>query len=130
MVFSSANNLPAIRAKYTLDFLEIPIMVRATLGWGAVRPYLFAGPNFGIRLKASSDNTSAGGSQSYNVKDQIGSTNVSIEVGAGVGYKFAENTTLTGDARYSYGLVNLSRTDGDSWKTRDVRVMIGLLFRL
>ena len=53
--FAAADNLPAITSRYKVDFIEIPIDLRYNFGNSGFQPYVFAGPNFGIRINAKAE---------------------------------------------------------------------------
>lgn len=122
------NALPPIDTTYKLRFLECPIELKATFGTAAVRPYVFAGPSIGLRLSAKSENSSGGRSDEVDAADQFKRANVSIDGGGGISFALGPRAVLLAEARYSYGLTNLAQANGDSWKTRDLRVLAGLGF--
>ncbi len=112
-------------ATYRLDYLELPLTARATFGSGALRPYFFAGPNVGFRLSAKVD-TSAG---SADFGDATRTTDIAIDLGAGVAYRTVRGPKLLLEGRYSVGLVNVfSGVPGGTVNTRDLKILAGVAF--
>src|SRR5712692_396677 len=111
-------------ATYKFDYVEVPITLKATLGSGPVRPYLFAGPNVGFRVAAKA----AVPEGSVDFKDQTKLNDVALDFGAGVVYQLDARTALVFDVRYSLGLMNVIK-GGDpdsSSKSRDVKLLVGV----
>lgn len=114
-------------ATYRLDYLELPLTARVTLGSGAFRPYLFAGPDVGFRLSAKVE-TAAG---STDFGDATRTTDIALDLGAGVAYRTAGGTKLLLEGRYSVGLVNVfSGLPGGTVNTRDLKILAGVAFAL
>lgn len=115
------------KATYRLDYLEFPLTARATLGSGALRPYLFAGPNVGFRLSANVE-TAAG---SADFRDATRTTDIALDLGAGLGYRTAGGAKLLLEGRYSVGLVNVfSGLPIGTVNTRDLKILAGVAFAL
>jgi hypothetical protein len=113
-----------------VDYFEIPVSLLAKFGAGAVKPYIFAGPTISFLLSAKTESDSI-----RDIKDQTESNEFSLDVGAGVAFTVAPKTSLTGDVRYSLGLTKLNKPSSDpldtsTWKSRDIKVFVGLLFTL
>ena len=141
-----ADRNESVKETYKLEYLEIPVHVKAQFGVGALRPYIFAGPNLGILLSAKIDEeiplAFAGAeyrqSGTRDIKDQTSSTNFGFDFGAGVAYDVTANVSLLVDARYSVGLTNIAKSPDpndqsfhpESWKSRDIKVLAGVLFVL
>jgi hypothetical protein len=72
------------------------------------------------------------------IRDRFTSTNFAVDFGAGVTYDVAVDIQLIMDVRYSLGLSNIAKPPDpndqsfqpDSWKSRDIRVLVGVLFAL
>src|SRR5258706_14848219 len=82
--FAAAQGLPPITSHYKLDFIEIPITVRYHFTNGNWQPYVFGGPNFGIRINAKAESDSGGPTLTEDVGDQFRRMNVALKAGAGV----------------------------------------------
>ena len=114
------------KATYRLDYLEFPLTAKATFGSGPLRPYLFAGPNVGYRLSADVDT----GSSSADFRDATRTTDIGVDLGAGVSYRLSRGTGLLLEGRYSVGLVNIFSTGpaGGTVNTRDLKILAGVTF--
>lgn len=122
---------------YNLSYLEIPVNIRFDIGSQAFGVYALAGTNIGTLLSASreynrsQDNTG----ENSQINEFLTPMNMALELGGGVGIGLGGGATLFADARYSFGLVEIS--DGDqsvlnrnSWTPRDLKVVSGVRFRL
>ncbi len=116
------------QATYRLDYLELPLTAKATFGSGPLRPYLFAGPVVGFRLSASVET----GSSSSDFQDATRSTDLGLDLGAGLLYRLNPRTALLLEGRYSVGLVNIFNTGpaGGTVNTRDLKILAGVTFAL
>jgi opacity protein-like surface antigen len=117
---------PSGKATYRLDYLEFPLTAKATFGSGPLRPYLFAGPNVGIRLSADAETESGSG----DFQDATRTTDIAVDLGAGVSYRLSGGTALLLEGRYSVGLVNVFNTGpaGGTVNTRDLKILAGVTF--
>lgn len=116
-------------AKGDLDYLEVPVLVKAKFGALKMHAYLFAGPSFGFNLNAKGSL----GDFSSDFKDQAASLAISGDIGGGGAFQLQKYIYLNADVRYSHGFTNaLDKSVGDigSWYSRDIRLMGGLLFHL
>lgn len=112
-----------------LSYLEFPILGKAKFGSIARHAYIVAGPNIGINL-TSEGNTAFGG---FEADDAVAPVNFALDGGIGGGIQLAKYIYLTLDARYSFGLINILEDEiagVEDWKTRDIKLMGGLLFHL
>lgn len=111
-------------ATYKFDYVEVPLTLKATLGSGPIRPYVFAGPNVGFRVAAKA--AVPGGSVDF--KDETKLTDVALDFGAGIVYQLDAKTALVFDVRYSLGLTNVitGGDPGSSSKSRDVKLLFGV----
>ncbi|HQQ78473.1 MAG TPA: porin family protein [Thermoanaerobaculia bacterium] len=116
------------KATYRLDYLELPLTAKATFGSGPLRPYLFAGPVVGFRLSATAES----GSSSGDFKDSTRSTDLGVDLGAGLLYRLNPGTALVLEGRYSVGLVNIFNTGaaGGTVNTRDLKILAGVTFAI
>jgi opacity protein-like surface antigen len=114
------------------NYIEVPILLKAKLGNSIAKPYLFAGPAFGICTSAQVEGEAEGTSASTDIKDQTESMNVSIDFGGGVEYPLNSITSIFGDVRYSLGLTNIDKTSGDTGteKTTGIEILAGVKFHL
>lgn len=111
--------------EFKLDYLEIPILLRANLGTGSTRGYLLAGPsfNFNVRSRAVSK-TPADTTSEEDISDEIAKFELALTLAGGV-----ELGSLVLEGRFSKGLTNLV-TDvlEDDIKHRTFSVLVGLRF--
>lgn len=110
-----------------LDYLEVPVLLKAKFGAIKSHAYVFAGPSLGFNLSAD------GEFGAFDVDDIEPAMTISGDVGVGGGFQVAQYVFLTGDVRYTYGFNNALEEDvGDveSWKARDIRFMLGILFHI
>ncbi len=124
----SLEGLPPISGKYRLDSIDFPATLHFNFGEKAVQPYLFAGVDVSTLIKAENTNTSAGATQTFDVKNEFDRTNFGLVGGGGAFFHLGHAMAITVDARYVYGLTNIARHTGFSWKTRDIQVLGGFLF--
>lgn len=110
-----------------LDYLEIPLLLKAKFGAIGSHAYVFAGPSLGINL------SSEGEFGIVDVEVEPAPMVFSGEVGVGGGFQIAQYVFLNADARYSHGFTNALEEDAgdiDSWMNRDFRFMLGVLFHI
>ena len=123
----------------TYNYLEIPILIKANVGTGNLRPFVFAGPSFGIFLSGSyhdfdgiADLVNPDGSIPASA---VRSPDISAVLGAGLSMKLSIGQILFIDAAYALGLVNISKPETyyyqpSSIKSGDIRLAAGILFSL
>ena len=64
------------------------------------------------------------------IKDETKSNEYSLDFGGGVAFSIAWDVYLTADVCYSLGLTDIIKSNESSWKSRDIRLLVGLLFNL
>lgn len=128
--------------EFNLNYFEIPILLKANLGTGDIRPYIFAGPSFGFFLSGTENTNTATSSgivsnsitATQPIADStVKSPDISAVFGAGVSLKLSSGQLLFIDAAYALGLVNIVNTnlgDNTTVKSRDIRIAAGILFPL
>jgi hypothetical protein len=107
----------SITTDLNATYLEVPLVLRVTFPSGNWRPYLFAGPSFGVLLSASGKShlaLSTGGlpfalgiDSTENEKGQLTSTDISGYLGSGIAYNFPGGATLFIEAGYAFGLASI-----------------------
>ena len=114
------------KATYRLDYVEVPLTAKATFCSGPLRPYLFTGPAVGFRLSAKTETSQTSG----DFTDFTRSTDLGVDVGAGVLYRLDGGAALLLEGRYSIGLVNVfdSGPAGGTVNTRDLKILAGVKF--
>lgn len=125
--FGAFGNITS--AEGDLDYLEVPVLIKAKFGALKAHAYAFAGPSFGFNMKAKGSL----GDFSSDFKDQAASLAISGDIGGGAGFQVRQYVYLTADVRYSHGFTNaLDKSVGDigSWYSRDIRLVAGVLIHL
>ena len=117
------------KAEGDFNYLEIPVLAKAKFGATTAHVYAFAGPSLGLKL--SSEGRYAGFTDAF--EDEAASFTISGDIGAGGAYQLSRYVYLNADVRYSHGFTDaLEKSVGtiDTWFSRDVRLMAGILFHL
>ena len=123
-------------AKVKVDYITIPVLVKAKFGTSSVKPYLFAGPNIGIQLSSEVVAEGGGQSQTTDIDSITSSTDFAIDFGGGAEFEVAPMVSITADARYSLGLSNIVDVTTQpgatepSAKSRGFQILVGVLFRV
>jgi hypothetical protein len=125
----------------TLDYLEIPILLKAKFGSGNLKPYMFAGPSVGVLLSGKETNSPVIQNESgFNVPlYQKNQPSISAVAGLGLSFDLGSGAYLFFDAAYAWGLTDDSFGQvgtGYSGETlykaasRDIRIAAGIMFPL
>jgi len=118
-----------------MEYLEIPVLIKAKFGNGDLKPFIFAGPNIGFLLSAKNDlnaNIQEQGSN-VDVKADFKSLDLSIDLGAGGEYQVYPTVSLFANARYSLGLSDLNNTNASfnpTIRSQGIQILMGILFTL
>ena len=116
------------------NYFEIPISVKAQFGTSALKPYIFAGPTLSFLLMAESESEFQGQISNNDIKNETASTELSLDIGAGVACEIAPTTSITADIRYTLGMTQIAKpsapNDKSTWNSRDVKLFVGVLFTL
>lgn len=96
-----------IEATPKLDYLEIPVLLKATFGGaGKVHPCVYAGPSLAIAVSSELELSAGFLSTGIDISDLTNDTDFGLVAGAGIGYDY-KLATFTFDARFQYGFSNL-----------------------
>ncbi|MGD0337584.1 MAG: porin family protein [Bacteroidota bacterium] len=129
---SDPKYVSSMTAKF--EYLEIPIVIGVKFGPGPFKPYIFAGPNLGIRLSAELESDVLGKTYSKNVEDNTKSTDFALDFGGGLLFEADSQWAIFIDGRYSLGLTEIGGSRDFSvnseYKSRDIKVIAGILFGL
>jgi hypothetical protein len=120
----------------TVNFIEIPILIKAKFNTGGIIVNAFAGPDVLIRL-GTDDEGNIYDDQGEDVGDitwngdYLNSFLFQLVFGAGVDIPF-EGFFITIDARYMLGLTQRFTNDSgtDDWKQNNIQIMVGIGFNL
>ena len=132
-IYSGSDN-------FSMSYLEIPIILKYSLGNGTVRPYLFAGPSFGFLLSASESASGQLASVS-NIKSFLKSSDLSIYGGIGLMDEIERGPIISLEIGFASGVKDLFQsvplrvtTDGHPFpepidvtgaKSNDFRILLG-----
>ena len=105
-----------------LDYIDLPIYLRATVPTPALAPYAYAGPQFSfeVRCRAGSDPC-----------PDTDRPSVSYAAVIGGGVRLGNAGAFSIEGRYVYGLTDLKLstvTSSESYKTRSFMLLAGLGF--
>jgi hypothetical protein len=139
-IYSGSDN-------FKLSYIEIPILLKYTLGRGTVRPYICAGPSFGNLFQSSE--TASGSVAPFapdTLKSYLQSMDISIYAALGVIDQIYHGPILFFEAGFATGISNIYKTapvhmatDGSTFpdpidpagaKSSDIRVTIGAEWQL
>jgi hypothetical protein len=130
---------------FSLNYIEIPILLKYALGRGTIRPYVCAGPSIGELLSAS-ETVSGSVGPLTDLKSYLQSTDISIYAALGLMDQVYQGPILLFEAGYATGITNIYKsnptrmaTDGTSFpdpinsttvKSGDIRVTIAAMWQL
>ncbi|MFN8368601.1 MAG: porin family protein [Candidatus Kapaibacterium sp.] len=126
---------------YTQKFasLDCPVLLKVNLTESGIRPYIFAGPNVSVNLSATAtanfDTTNMQLQKPLDVTPEAKGAVINVDMGAGVQIPLALSIALVADARYTFGLGDVSSfkafgTAIGTAKTGDIRVFAGIVLDL
>jgi len=114
-----------VRAEVILNYLELPILLKAGGNMGMLRVDALAGPALGFALNGKFKNASTVNGESESEekaidfdKDELSRTDFSVHLGAMLTLKAGERTSLFVDGRYIIGLTDLN-TSNDKGEARN-----------
>jgi outer membrane protein with beta-barrel domain len=106
--------------------MEIPMLLNAKVRLLNIGVYGFLGPDLVFNTDAGSNHSEANDLEGSAVNPVA----FAGQIGAGVSMGVAPSIDVTADARYSHGFTDLvdgAKGDVDNWRTRDVRLNLGVL---
>ena len=107
--------------KFNLTYIDVPVLlVVGPESSGNTRFNFFTGPQFSFNTKAEAVGSSGGVTIKEDLDEEIKGSDLAWVAGVGL-----ENGRWSADARYSFGLKNIS-TDSGSIKNRVFAVMVGV----
>lgn len=105
-----------------LDYLDVPVLARIGTSTAKTRLAVFAGPSFGIKLRARTKTEFPGQVGESDISTQVSAFDIGLVVGAGV-----ESGVLRLDGRYQWGLSNIDK-EGMDMKNRAFSILVGFKF--
>lgn len=120
---------------YEFDYLELPISMTLFFRSESPKVYGILGTTLGTLLSATGTTSEEGSTDSADYSASLDPMDMSLDVGAGVGFDLFWPLEFIVEAKYSFGLVDISsstdpRTQFESWRARDLKLMAGLFFTL
>lgn len=121
-----------------LTFFEVPVLAVVDILGGRFRPYVIAGPSFGLLLNASVYDPTLAGSSDVNYA--FDTLELSLIAGGGFAYQ-ARRVRFFIETRYARGLNNIEAekftvpggstpfVNTETMKTRGVQIMVGVTAR-
>lgn len=111
---------------YELDYLVLPVHIKASMDYGIVSPVVFTGPYLGYALSGRYVLKSDGSIIDANEKQ----LDFGWDFGCGAVIRLNDDLYITIDARYSLGVIDTDDYDGSSFMNRGTVVLAGVLFEL
>ena len=118
----NAGILGEVKASGELDYIEIPVLLKAKFGSMKTHAFIFAGPSLAINVAAKGNV----GVFSDTFEENISPTIWSGDAGAGIAFQLQQFVYLFAEARYTYGFTDaFEEPVGDigSWYSRDIRMI-------
>ena len=110
-----------------LDYVDIPLLVRFILpDKGLVKPNLFVGPYFAIKVNATYRMEVYGTSESLDLDEYYKDTDFGVVLGGGLDFLLKKGKIVL-DGRYALGLTTISELHLDE-KNRVISFMLGYSF--
>ena len=113
--------------KVKIDYFDVPVLLRASSPASAngTSFHAFAGPSFAFRVSAETESSFDGEEESEDIDDEVERFDLGLVVGAGVRFGRFEI-----DGRYTWGLSDLNKIEGEELKIRNrvFSVMAGIRF--
>lgn len=101
------DNSHTVNEDIKVSYLEVPLLLRANLATGSIRPYLIGGPAFAIKAGCKLRLYGAGTDTTRDCKDvnaDVESSDFGVMVGGGIGFgRFALSV------RYDMGMKNINK---------------------
>jgi hypothetical protein len=112
-----------IESTFALDYIEVPVLVRARFGSGRTRYYAAGGPSTAFRVRARMRTPFNGSVEERDVADQVEEVDFGIAAGGGV-----EIGRLVVDGRYTFGLTDVDTDTTSKTRNRAIAVTAGFRF--
>lgn len=114
-----------------MNYLEMPLLIKASIPLKHVRPYFVAGPSLGINLSASQE-ISANGQvvQTDDVSASWETIDFGLYFGSGFDFHVADNIDVFSGFGYTLGLTNVSKAQGLEGRNSGIQITGGVKFGL
>ena len=119
-----------VKATFKFDYIEIPVLFKATFGSSGFRPFLFAGPNVGFNMVSELEAEIMGQTQTEDIGEDTESIDFALDFGGGGEFAVNKSMTLFGSVRYSLGLTDIVKPEDATAKSNGIQVMVGVKWGL
>lgn len=114
-----------------LEYLSVPLTGKVTLGKGTTRPYVFVGPECAFLISAELEVAAeamigAEVDTTINIKDDLKSIEIAVNVGAGIDFPIS---SLTGflEASYGIGITKINQEGEESVRNNVIYLRFGII---
>jgi hypothetical protein len=111
---SAARGLPRFDTSgddnFSMNYFEIPVLLKMAVGFGDTRPFICAGPTFGF-LASASESTDGTIPPVNDLKSYLNNMDISIYFGGGVLERILKGPAITFEAGYETGLTKVFKTE-------------------
>ncbi|MEW6057389.1 MAG: porin family protein [Bdellovibrionota bacterium] len=114
-------------SKIKLDYIEIPLLLKAKYEKMDFKPFILAGPALGFNVNASGEST-IGRTQFTSDLTTVDAIDFGLLFGIGAEYHFSSQWAGLLTARYSLGLVDVVET-ATTWKNHGLQTLAGVMFK-
>ena len=116
------------KANVRLSYIDVPVLLKFSMGNTSVNPYLLAGPSISFLLssKLDFDNEEITTEDLKNITRDI---DFGVNFGAGVSLALGNNQ-LFFEGQYNLGLIKIDEVESLSFKTRGLQFKTGVAFPL
>jgi hypothetical protein len=127
--FSLTGNGLTLNEK--MSYLEMPLLIKASIPLNHVKPYVVAGPSLGINLSASSEILNGGQVlQSADDGASWETIDFGLYFGSGFDFHVADKIDVFTGFGYTLGLTNVSKIQGLEGKNNGIQITGGVKFGL
>jgi outer membrane protein W len=123
---------PNTESTINANYIRVPLKAIYFFGQlgEKVRPKVVGGPSFGFLVggKQKLEDNNGETLIETKTKDVLNSFDVGFNGGIGLNMRLTRNTWLNTDVSYYHGLKNISKTNDQDWKNRNVTLNVGVAF--
>jgi outer membrane protein W len=124
----SQTTVNGVTSKTTLNYVEIPILARFFLNKsGSFRPNLFVGPSLNYLAGGTTKVGDADAVKIPNYTESLNTIDLGITGGLGLNFAIADETRILLDARYVYGLSDVTK-GGSNINNQTISISAGIQF--
>jgi opacity protein-like surface antigen len=95
-------------AVFDLDYVDIPLLARFDLATTETRAYLLGGVGLSLATKAQVEVTQTGATEKVDFGEVFNTKDVSLNLGAGVGFAVTPTSRMAIDGRVAIGLTDIN----------------------